>query len=189
MAPGKSTRKSGKYATRRQSAIEKNKIKCSCEVIISQDTFQKNFIEENSWLKNLTVTSSDEEQSSVKAFPLMLISISDVIFQLFQTSKQRITVNIPSKFLEMIVNFSCTMQIDITNENVLPLLEISKEYSILYLMKLCGNFLMKEFLPVNSFQTLKIARQFLCKHMVSKILQFITRNFVDIIKQNCIQVS
>ena len=189
MAPGKSTRKSGKYATRRQSAIEKNKIKCSCEVIISQDTFQKNFIEENSWLKNLTVTSSDEEQSSVKAFPLMLISISDVIFQLFQTSKQRITVNIPSKFLEMIVDFSCTMQIDITNENVLPLLEISKEYSILYLMKLCENFLMKEFLPVNSFQTLKIARQFLCKHMVSKILQFITRNFVDIIKQNCIQVS
>ena len=126
------------------SAIEKSKNKCSCEVIIPQDTLTKNFVEENSWLKNLTVTSSDEEQSSVRAFPLMLISISDVIFQLFQTSKQRITVNIPSKFLDTIVNFSFTMQIDISSENVLPLLEIAKEYNILYLMKLCGNFLMKD---------------------------------------------
>jgi kelch-like protein 10 len=184
MDPRKSTRKPKRYETRQQSAIAREKTRCACEVTVPKAEIPVDFYEDTSWIQTLTVVSSDG-QTSIRAHTVPFLGISDVFFQLYQSSKDIINVNIPPEYLELIVKFSYTLTCDITNENLIPLLEIAKEYKILYILKLCGSFLMKDLLSLNAFHALRMARQYLCIHVINKILSFITRNFVDIIQQNC----
>ena len=189
MGPTKRTRKpAARYETRRQVAIARKKEKCACELAVPKTDIPLDFYEDISFLKSLSVVASDGVTSfRVHAEPF--IYLSDIFLELWKTSKEIIFLNISSEYLNLLINFAYTLTCEISQDNLIPWLQIAKAYKISYILKLCEIFLLKEVLPKNAFKALGITRDYLCHHLVNKILTYITRNFVDIANQECVKVN
>ena len=188
MAPNKPTRKPARYETRRQSAIARKKKKCACELTVPKADISLDFYEDTSFFKSLSVVASDGVTSFI-VHPVPFISLSEIFTELWKTSKEIIFLNISKEYLNLLVNFAYTLNCEITDDNLIPWLQIAKSYKILYILKLCETFLLNDVLSKNAFKTLGIAREYLCHHLVNKILTYITRNFVDIADQDNVKVS
>mgnify|MGYP002631429883 CR=1 FL=1 len=137
---------------------------------------------------NLQVIANDD--SSTLVHSLYLCALSDKIFSMFlQCEDKKIFLNMSPNVLRSVIQLGNYGFCDISDDNIVPLMKAGKEFEIVYLSNLCGEELWRKISHSTAVDSLKLARQFLCSHIVERIEIFIRRNFSDFILEEPLQVK
>ena len=165
----------------------KNK-KCAC--LMKPVKVNKSFadLRDPELYLNLQVIANDD--SSTLVHSLYLCALSDKIFSMFlQCEDKKIFLNMSPNVLRSVIQLGNYGFCDISDDNIVPLMKAGKEFEIVYLSNLCGEELWRKISHSTAVDSLKLARQFLCSHIVERIEIFIRRNFSDFILEEPLQVK
>lgn len=165
----------------------KNK-KCAC--LMKPVKFSSSFedLRDAALYANLEAIASDNTSFAVHS--LALCALSDKLFSMFlQSDGKKIFLNMAPNVLRSVIQLGNYGYCDISEDNIIPLMNAAKAYDILYLSNLCGEELWKKISHSTAVDSLKLAKKFLCAHIVERIEIYIRRNFSDLMLEESLQVK
>lgn len=127
---------------------------------------------------------------SIRIHRAILSAVSPYFKAIFINSLKRdepeekeIFVDVPSYYMNLILDYAYTGNCCVTAENVEHLLPYADQFDIVGVIQLCCQFLLRELRPHNCLGIFKFARCYFCSDLEKKGKLYIRQNFSRILKE------
>ncbi|XP_045766554.1 kelch-like protein 10 isoform X2 [Maniola jurtina] len=100
-----------------------------------------------------------------------------------QPEEREIVVDVPSYYMNLILDYAYSGTCKVTAENVECLLPYADQFDVVGVIQLCCQFLLQELRPHNCLGIFKFARCYFCSDLEKKGKLYIRQNFARLLKE------
>ncbi|XP_046968333.1 kelch-like protein 10 [Vanessa cardui] len=131
-----------------------------------------------------------KDKKSIQVHRAILSAVSPYFKAIFVNSLKKgkpeeteIVVDVPSYYMNLILDYAYTGTCVVTAENVEYLLPYADQFDVVGVIQLCCQFLLQELRPHNCLGIFKFARCYFCSELENKGKLFIRQNIARILKE------
>ncbi|CAG9794036.1 unnamed protein product [Diatraea saccharalis] len=175
--------------TKKKTIVRKRKCVCLPEnYSVVEFPSIWNELRQNGQLCDGTIVCRD--MKSIRVHRAILSAVSPYFKAIFINSlrkgepeEKEIFVDVPSYYMNLILDYAYTGTCIVTAENVEYLLPYADQFDVVGVIQLCCQYLLQELRPHNCLGIFKFARYYFCGELEKKGKLYIRQNFSRILKE------